>query len=121
MSAAGLAVEYLFRAAALVPSKRPTLVAPTSFRWNYTTYLNIVFLLVLAGLWWLARNQQRLGGGAGYAIDPVCGMQVQIANAAARSVHDGETFYFCSDRCRQRFDVDPGRYSERAAETATAR
>jgi uncharacterized membrane protein YraQ (UPF0718 family)/YHS domain-containing protein len=106
MSAAGLAVEYLFRAASIEPAKRPEVVAPTSFHWNYTTYLNIVFLLVLAGLWWLARNQRRLGGGAGYAIDPVCGMQVEVANAAAHAERDGQTFWFCSDHCRQRFDAE---------------
>jgi uncharacterized protein len=106
MSAAGLAVEYLFRAASIEPTKRPAIVAPTEFRWNYTTYLNIVFLVVAAGLWWLARNQQRLGGGAGYAIDPVCGMQVEVANAAARSEHDGQVVYFCSDHCRHRFEKD---------------
>ncbi|HET8752008.1 MAG TPA: permease [Gaiellaceae bacterium] len=114
MSAAGLAVEYLFRAASIQPTKRPVVVAPTSFHWNYTTYLNIVFLLVLAGLWWLARNQQRLGGGAGYAIDPVCGMQVEVANAGAHSEHDGQVFHFCSDHCRQRFEAEPQRYDERA-------
>jgi len=105
MSAAGLAVEYLFRAAAIEPTKRPATVAPTEFRWNYTTFLNIVFLVVLAGLWWLARNQQRLGGGAGYAIDPVCGMQVEVANAAARSERDGQVVYFCSDHCHHRFEA----------------
>ena len=105
MSAAGLAVEYLFRAAAIEPTKRPAVVAPTAFHWNYTTYLNIVFLLVLAGLWWLARNQRRFGGGAGYAIDPVCGMQVEVATAAAHSEHGGVSFHFCSDRCRDRFEV----------------
>jgi uncharacterized protein len=106
MSAAGLAVEYLFRAATIEPSKRPEVVAPTGFHWNYTTYLDIVFLAVFAALWWLARNQRRLGGGAGYAIDPVCGMQVEIANAAALAERDGETFYFCSDHCRHRFEKD---------------
>jgi uncharacterized membrane protein YraQ (UPF0718 family)/YHS domain-containing protein len=104
MSAAGLAVEYLFRAASIEPTKRPVVVAPTSFEWNYTTYLNIVFLLVLGILWWLARNQQRLGGGEGYAIDPVCGMQVETSNAAARSERDGQVVYFCSDHCRHRFE-----------------
>src|SRR5215467_6440760 len=63
MSTAGLAVEYLFRALGIIPTERPATVAPTEFSWNYTTFLNIVFLLLLAGLWWLARNQRRLGGG----------------------------------------------------------
>jgi YHS domain-containing protein len=103
MSAAGLATQYLFRAFSIVPTKHPAVVAPTSFRWNYTTYLDIVFGAVLAGLWWLARNQERLGGGTGYAIDPACGMQVEVANAPARLELDGETFYFCCDHCKTRF------------------
>ncbi len=103
MSLAGLATEYLFRALSIVPTKHPAVVAPTSFHWNYTTYLNVVFLAVLAGLWWLARNQERLGGGAAYAIDPVCGMQVEIANAAARLELDGRTYYFCCDHCKHKF------------------
>jgi uncharacterized membrane protein YraQ (UPF0718 family)/YHS domain-containing protein len=119
MSAAGLTVEYLFRGFGIVPTTRPAAVVPTEFSWNYTTFLNIVFLLVLAGLWWLARNRERLGGGAGYAIDPVCGMQVEVANAAARSEHGGETYWFCSDHCRERFEADPARYDERADESAT--
>jgi uncharacterized membrane protein YraQ (UPF0718 family)/YHS domain-containing protein len=105
MSAAGLAVEYLFLGVGIVPTTRPAAVVPTEFSWNYTTFLNIVFLLVLAGLWWLARNRERLGGGADYAIDPVCGMQVEIANAGARAEHDGQTFWFCSDHCRERFET----------------
>jgi uncharacterized protein len=105
MSAAGLTVEYLFRGLGIEPTERPATVVQTSFAWNYTTFLNIVFALVLVGLWWLARNQQRLGGGAGYAIDPVCGMQVEVAHAAARSESDGRPIYFCSDRCLDRFEA----------------
>ena len=105
MSAPGLAVEYLFLGVGIVPTTRPAAVVPTEFSWNYTTFLNIVFLLVLAGLWWLARNRERLGGGAGYAIDPVCGMQVEVANATARSERDGQVVYFCSDHCRHRFEA----------------
>jgi uncharacterized membrane protein YraQ (UPF0718 family)/YHS domain-containing protein len=106
MSAAGLAVEYLFLGVGIVPTTRPAAVVPTEFSWDYTTFLNIVFLFLLAGLWWLARNQQRLGGGAGYAIDPVCGMQVQVANAPARSERNGEAVYFCSDHCLHRFEAN---------------
>ncbi len=108
MSAAGLAVEYLFRGAGIEPTKRPAVVAPTRFRWNYTTYLDIVFLVVFAALWWLARNQRRLGGGVGYAIDPICGMQVDMANAPAHVELDGEDLYFCSDHCRHRFEANRG-------------
>ena len=116
MSTAGLTVEYLFRGVGIVPTERPTVIEATSFEWNYTTFLNIVFLCVFAGLWWLARNQRRLGGGAGYAIDPVCGMQVEVANAAAHSERGGQTYYFCSDHCRHRFESDPQRYGVGSAD-----
>jgi xanthine dehydrogenase accessory factor len=44
------------------------------------------------------------------AIDPVCGMTVDVASARYRSVHDGETYYFCSAGCLQRFEHDPAPY-----------
>jgi YHS domain-containing protein len=115
MAAAGLVTEYLFAGAGLVPVGRPAQVVQPSFQWNYTTYLNLVFLGVFAALFWLYRNRERLGGGARYAIDPVCGMQVerQLAPAIARS--GDQTHFFCSDRCRDRFVADPDRF--RAGDT----
>ena len=87
------------------------------FQWNYTSYLNIIFLVVAGGVWWLAKNRSRFGGGIDYAIDPVCGMQVRRSDAPATSGFDGHTFYFCADRCRTRFDEDPTRFaSEKAFE-----
>jgi Cu+-exporting ATPase len=44
------------------------------------------------------------------AIDPVCGMSVDPTNSEHRSVHDGETYYFCSEGCKEGFDKDPGKY-----------
>ncbi len=43
-------------------------------------------------------------------IDPVCGMTVEPANAAATREHDGTTFFFCSAGCATTFDADPHRY-----------
>ena len=43
--------------------------------------------------------------------DPVCGMQVDDKNAAARSEHEGETYYFCSEGCKKRFDENPEQYA----------
>ena len=103
MSTAGLITEGIFRAAGLVPTIRPTTVAPAHFSWNYTTYLNIVFLLLFALLYWTYRNRERLGAGGGYAKDPVCGMQVEVVHAPASLRRDGERFYFCSDHCAERF------------------
>jgi YHS domain-containing protein len=59
-------------------------------------------------------EQGQLGGDDGYALDLVCGMQVEVANAPASTLQAGESFYFCSDRCRVRFEADPKRF---AAET----
>jgi len=106
MSTAGLITEGIFRAAGLVPTMRPTTVAPAHLSWNYTTYLNIVFLILFALLYWTYRNRERLGAGSGYAKDPVCGMQVAIVHAPASLRKGGEHFYFCSDRCAERFGTD---------------
>jgi len=106
MSTAGLITELLFDAAGLIPHNRSQTIVETHFRWNYTTVLNLAFLALAAYLYWLYRNRERLGGGAGYAIDPVCGMQVQTANAPARATHDGVHYWFCSDRCARRFAAE---------------
>jgi uncharacterized protein len=105
MSTAGLLTELLFRAAGLVPTMRPTTIAPAHFSWNYTTYLNLIFLALFGILYWLYRNRERLGGGDRYARDPVCGMQVEKANAPASRRHAAELQYFCSDHCAGRFDA----------------
>ena len=66
----------------------------------------LFFLGVFAVLYWLHRNKARFGGGSGYAIDPMCGMQVRVAHAPASMVRDGRQYWFCSDRCCDRFTVD---------------
>jgi uncharacterized protein len=103
MSAAGLITEGLFRAANLVPTSRSGQIVPDHLQWNYTTILNIIFLGVFALLYWTYRNRERLGGGQGLAIDPVCGMQVRTADAPASCEQDGIRVYFCSDRCNEAF------------------
>jgi Cu+-exporting ATPase len=40
--------------------------------------------------------------------DPVCGMEIDPQNAAASAVRNGETFYFCSQRCRDEFLTPSG-------------
>ncbi len=60
MVIAGYVVEFLFRGLGLVPAERAARVGVTGVEWNYTTVLNILFLLVAAAL--LARFF-RSGGG----------------------------------------------------------
>lgn len=42
--------------------------------------------------------------------DPVCGMDVDPANAAATVQHAGTTYHFCSDNCARRFQASPSRF-----------
>ncbi len=44
------------------------------------------------------------------AIDPVCGMTVEIATAADRFEHEGVTYWFCASGCRRRFERDPAAF-----------
>jgi uncharacterized membrane protein YraQ (UPF0718 family) len=50
MALAGYLVEFLFGVLGLVPTTRNARVGDTGITWNYTTYLNIVFLLLAAAL-----------------------------------------------------------------------
>jgi YHS domain-containing protein len=84
--------------------------------WNHTTVLDVVALVAFAAIYWLYRNRERFGGGAGYAKDPVCGMQVQTAHAPATARHERTTYFFCSDHCAHRFTSDPARFTGGPAE-----
>ncbi len=107
MSAAGLAIESVFGALHLIPAVRPTQIAENAFGLNATTLLDVIALLTFAGLWYLARNRVRFGGGRLYAIDPVCGMQVELATAPASTMTREGRVYFCSDGCRDHFSGTP--------------
>jgi uncharacterized membrane protein YraQ (UPF0718 family) len=62
MVAAGLTVEFLFQALGIERHTRNAKVVMASVSWNYTTYLNVVFLLLAAALVW--RYFHRGGGWA---------------------------------------------------------
>jgi Cu+-exporting ATPase len=40
-------------------------------------------------------------------LDPVCGMTVDPATAKNRLIYQGHEYFFCSARCRERFNADP--------------
>jgi Cu+-exporting ATPase len=42
--------------------------------------------------------------------DVVCGMQVDPEKAAATSVYNGKTYYFCAKVCKTKFDRNPAQY-----------
>jgi uncharacterized membrane protein YraQ (UPF0718 family) len=60
MAAAGLIVEFLFQGLGLERTTRNAKVEMANVAWNYTTYLNVVFLALAALLIW---RYFRRGGG----------------------------------------------------------
>ncbi|HKL26338.1 MAG TPA: heavy metal translocating P-type ATPase [Desulfuromonadales bacterium] len=45
--------------------------------------------------------------------DPVCGMSVEPEEAAGKTEHKGETYYFCSEKCLQKFEKEPTAYPDK--------
>ncbi len=49
--------------------------------------------------------------GRGVAVDPVCGMRVQTDSPKGGThQHQGQTYYFCNPKCREKFRTDPDAY-----------
>jgi len=111
MIVAALAIDALFSALGLIPSgARPSRADIFgSVQLDYKLVLNIAATLVFAALFALTMRRG--------ATDPVCGMKVDRAKAIRLEQPHG-THYFCSERCRDAFAADPGRY--RAHERAPA-
>lgn len=42
--------------------------------------------------------------------DPVCGMDIDEATAVATTEYQGQTYYFCSEGCKETFDSGPSEY-----------
>ena len=49
------------------------------------------------------------------AKDPVCGMDVDPKKAAGKSAYKEQDIYFCSIKCKERFDKDPASFMADAA------
>src|SRR5438876_2650883 len=53
-------------------------------------------------------------GSSGRTVkDPVCGMDVDPAVSVHRYEHNGQTYYFCSPHCLERFRTEPTKYLAR--------
>ncbi len=51
------------------------------------------------------------GVSAGNKVrDPVCGMMVDPAKAAAKFDYQGKTYYFCNPGCLKKFQANPDVY-----------
>ncbi len=121
MALAGFVIGLLFQALGAVPANRQVIILEAHPEWNYTTVLNLGFLVLLGALGWRflrTGGPQMLrmmavppGGPAPAAVDPVCGMTVDPQAATERFDYRGRTYYFCSSGCRAAFASDPERYA----------
>jgi YHS domain-containing protein len=100
ISAAGLLVNGLFHEIHLIPANHHVSALDGKFPLGATLVLNVLASVVLLATWWLAHHARR---STRSATDPVCGMTVDTSSPAATIERNGETLYFCSLRCRDRF------------------
>jgi hypothetical protein len=103
MSLAGLAIDGLFHLTTLVPRGHHVALLAGDFPLGATLILNILATVVLLLTWLLARSSLPSDH---IATDPVCGMSVEKASAAATATRGSTTYYFCSPRCRDHFVAD---------------
>ncbi len=47
--------------------------------------------------------------------DPVCKMEVNEQNSEAQSKFQGQTYHFCSQECKEKFDQNPQQYTRKSA------
>lgn len=100
MVVAALIVDGLFSVAGLIPDgPRPsTADVFGSIELDYKFVLNVLAVVIFGALIGLTMRRG--------ATDPVCGMTVD-RSTAKRAEHDGRTWFFCSDHCRDAFLADP--------------
>lgn len=68
-----------------------------------------IALSILAGV--VAVRRAATGAGEELAIDPICGMSVARLEGTPSAERGGETFYFCCEGCKAKFEAE----SERAS------
>lgn len=49
------------------------------------------------------------------ATDPVCKMKIDKSDAGAEAEYRGQTFYFCSEGCKEEFEKNPDKYARKSA------
>jgi uncharacterized protein len=124
MALAGFLVGGAFQLLGLAPTNHHVAVFETQPSWNYTTFLDLAFLVLMAVMAWrffttggldmLRAHARRPDEQASVVRDPVCGMRVDPATATERVDYAGTTYYFCSPGCKETFDQEPGKYIGRA-------
>ncbi|QZX99215.1 permease [Halobaculum rubrum] len=110
MAFTGFLMELLFDALDIVPDLAggETATEQTYFELNYTFYLNLIAFALSGFLLYVYRRGL---GAPGQYRDPVCGMRTDDSGPSL--THEGETYYFCSDRCKRSFETRPSEFAHR--------
>jgi P-type Cu+ transporter len=48
------------------------------------------------------------------AKDPICGMEVEEQITKFKSEYGSQTYYFCSEKCKEQFELRPEQYAHAA-------
>jgi xanthine dehydrogenase accessory factor len=59
----------------------------------------------------LVRGVQQKIPEVAEAVDPVCGMTVEVGSARHKVDHEGTTYYFCCAGCLKAFESDPATFA----------
>ena len=102
MSLSGFLTEKIFDLLGVLPTHHALVVHASRIGNNFTSWMNLVALLLSIAIiaLYLTRNK---GEDSPYAKDPICGMQVEKATAAATYEHAGVMYYFCAPGCMDSF------------------
>ena len=61
-------------------------------------------------------DHAKIAGPGAVFIDPVCGMKVVAEEAKGKTEYRDKIYYFCSPKCKTKFDADPKAYVFKQAE-----
>ncbi len=121
MALAGFVIGLAFQGLGLVPTARNITVFESRPTWNYTTILNIAFIVIVAALGWrflrtdgpgMLRMMAAAPSPTRQTVtDPVCGMTVDPKTATQHVDYKGTRYYFCSSGCRAALVDHPERYA----------
>jgi uncharacterized protein len=111
---AGLGPVLAFLVATPATSATSLLVSYRLLGWRFVVYeyLSVIAIGLVMGL---IGNAMKSGVGTlvcqgQEAVDPVCGMNVEVGSATEAG-YRGQTYYFCCSHCREAFEGDPERYA----------
>ncbi len=102
MSISGLITEGIFTVLKIVPIHKNYSMTMNRVGLNYTTILDLFFLIILAIVYWLYKSRDT-SMDSEFAQDPICGMQVRKSDAPASVQVGGEMYYFCMEGCKEAF------------------